>query len=260
VSTEPSRAATREAMRLFRAALFILPALTLGLTLGTGSTVRDGIFVAVLLGTLPLLSMAQVPLLDRTGIQRLAAYKGSITTLTVLGVAALVFGGVGPGFDAMGLSWTLDAQALWTTVGLAAGIALLGVTFSMGGEVLGLEESDLLTELIPRTGREKRSFALLSLAAGVFEEVVYRGYLIAVLAPIFSGPWSAALASSLAFSLLHAYQGPVGIVRSGLMGFLFAAAFILYGSLWPLIAVHVAVDLFSGLILGPRMLPREEIP
>jgi hypothetical protein len=62
----------------------------------------------------------------------------------------------------------------------------------------------------------------------------------------------AAIASSLAFALLHAYQGPVGILRSGMLGFVFAAAFILTGSIWPQVVVHAGVDLISGLWLGPR--------
>jgi membrane protease YdiL (CAAX protease family) len=68
----------------------------------------------------------------------------------------------------------------------------------------------------------------------------------------------AAASSTLAFAVLHAYQGAVGIVRSGLLGFLFAAAFIMTGSLWPVILVHAGVDLLSGLVLGPRMLERNE--
>ena len=258
MSPDPSAVAAREALRLFRAAILVLPTLAVGFVVGAGSTVGDAVFAALLLGTLPLLSMAQVPLLTRDRIERLSAYVVSILTLMVLATVALVPGAQGPGLDAMGLAPVFDAQALRTTGLLAAGISALGLAFWLGGEVFGFEESDLLEELIPRNGREKGLFALLSLAAGVGEELVYRGWLISALAPIFDGPWMAALVSSMAFSLLHAYQGPIGILRSGLMGFLFAAAFVVYGSLWPLIAVHVAVDLVSGLILGPRMLARED--
>ena len=257
---EPSPAAAREAIRLFRAAILVLPALSVGFVVGTGSAVRDAVFVALLLGTLPLLSMAQVPLLGPDRIERLSAYVGSILTLMVLATVALILGALGPGLEAMGLAPVFDGQALRTTGLLGAGIAALGVVFWLAGEVFGLQESDLLEELIPRTGREKGLFALLSVAAGVGEELVYRGWLISVLAPVFDGPWIAALVSSMAFSLLHSYQGPVGILRSGLMGFLFAAALIVYGSLWPLIVVHVAVDLVSGLVLGPRMLSLEDAP
>lgn len=255
---DPAQAAAREAIRLFRAGVLVLPALAVGLVVGTGSTVQDAVFAALLLGTLPLLAMAQVPLLTRDRIERLSAYVGSIVTLMALGTIALILGALGPGLDAMGLAPVFDVQALRTTGLLAVGITALGLAFWLGGEILGEEESDLMAELIPRNSREKGLFALLSLAAGVGEEVVYRGWLITVLAPAFEGPWMAAGVSSMAFSLLHAYQGPIGILRSGLMGFLFAAAFIVYGSLWPLIIVHVSVDLFSGLVLGPRMFATED--
>jgi membrane protease YdiL (CAAX protease family) len=250
---DSAQAAAREAVRLFRAGILVLPALAVGLVVGTGSALPDAVFAALLVGTLPLMAMAQVPLLTRDRIERLSAYVGSIVTLMALGTVALILGALGPGLEAMGLAPVFGAQALRTTGLLAVAIMALGLAFWLGGELLGLEESDLMEELIPRNSREKGLFVLLSLAAGVGEEVVYRGWLIAVLAPVFDGPWVAALVSSMAFSLLHAYQGPIGILRSGLMGFLFAAAFIVYGSLWPLIVVHVAVDLFSGLVLGPRM-------
>lgn len=249
--------AAREALRLFRAAVLVLPGLAVALVAGTGTTVRDAVFAALLLGTLPLLSMAQVPLLTRERIERLSAYVGSIVTLVVLATAALVLGALGPGLEAMGLAPVFGLRELETTGMLAVGITALGLIFWLAGEIFGLDESDLLQELIPRNAQEKGLFVLLSIAAGVGEELVYRGWLISVLAPFFDGPWIAAIVSSMAFSLLHSYQGAIGILRSGLMGFLFAAAFIVHGSLWPLIAVHVGVDLISGLILGPRFLATE---
>lgn len=255
----PGPGAAREAATLFQAGLIILPLLALGLVLGTGADVLDAVFIAALLGTLPLLSLAQVPLLVGTRVERSSAYLGSTVTLLVLGSLGLALGAVGPGLEAMGLSAEFGIAELQVTGLLLAAVALLGGAFHLAGELLGLDESPLLKQLIPRTNRERGMFALLSLAAGVGEEVVFRGYLIAVLGTLFSGPWTAALVSSLAFSLLHAYQGGSGIVRSGLLGFLFAAAFILHGSLWPLILVHAAVDLFSGLVLGPRMLSKETL-
>jgi membrane protease YdiL (CAAX protease family) len=255
---DPAQAASREAIRFFRAGILVLPALAVGFVVGTGSAVPDAVFAALLLGTLPLLAMAQVPLLTPDRIERLSAYVGSIVTLMALGTIALILGALGPGLEAMGLAPVFDTRVLRTTWLLAIGITAVGLAFWLAGEVLGLEESDLMEELIPRNSREKGLFVLLSLAAGVGEELVYRGWLIAVLAPVFDGPWVAAWVSSMAFSLLHAYQGPVGILRSGLMGFLFSAAFIVYGSLWPLIIVHVAVDLFSGLVLGPRLIASED--
>ena len=255
---DPSPRDAREAIRLFQLAILVLPTLALALVLGRDSTVRDGIFIALLVGTLPILSLAQLPFLTRERVERLSAYVGSIVTLLVLGSAGLILGALGPGLEAMGLAPTLSMSTLQTAGILAGGIAVLGLAFWLAGEVWHLDETAILRELIPRNARERSLFVLLSLAAGVGEEVAYRGYLVTVLGALFEGPWVAAAVSSLAFSLLHAYQGPLGILRSGLMGFLFAAAFILQGSLWPLIVVHVVVDLFSGFVLGPRMLLKED--
>ena len=265
---EDPKADAREAASLFRGALLLLPLLSAALIAGFEISVLDAVFTACLLGTLPLLSMAQLPLLHAGVVERVPAYLGSVATLTGLGIVALLLGWAGPGLDALGLGgagagpWSSAwASSGWMTLGLLTlAVAVVAGAFHLAGRWLGLQESPLLRELIPRTGREKGLFVVLSLAAGIGEEVVYRGYLLAVLAPVFDGPWTAALVSSMAFAVLHAYQGPVGLVRSGLLGFLFAAAFIVHGSLWPVMGVHAGVDLVSGLLLGPRMLAAEEYP
>lgn len=247
----------KEASALFHAGVALLPVMTVTLVLGLRMSVRDALLVSVLLGTLPLLSMAQLPLLARARVERIPAYTGSAAMLAVLGSLGLALGYFGPGLEALGLGLRFGVEE-WRTAGILLGaVTVMGVAFHLVGEWFGLEESPLLMELIPRTGRERGLFALLSLAAGLGEEVVYRGYLLAVLGPIFSSEWVAAGTSSLAFAVLHAYQGSVGIVRSGLLGFLFAATLITTGSLWPAILVHTGVDLFSGLVLGPRMLEQE---
>ncbi len=254
----PSPEDFQEARALLRTGVALLPVMAVTLVLGLDMTVRDAVFASLLLGTLPLLTMAQLPLLSHGRVERIPAYTGSAVMLTVLASLGLLLGHFGPGLEAMGLGLEFSARE-WRTVGVVlAAVVLLGVGFHFAEEWFGLEESPLLVELIPRTAKEKGLFALLSLAAGVGEEVVYRGYLLALLGPIFSGPWVAAATSTLAFAVLHAYQGAVGIVRSGLLGFLFAAAFIMTGSLWPVILVHAGVDLLSGLVLGPRMLERNE--
>jgi len=258
----------REASRLFQGGLILLPILTGALMAGFSVSIRDAVFVAFLLGTLPLLSMAQLPLLRAGDIHRIAAYAGSAAMLAGLALAALLLAALGVGVDALGMgpggAWpdgALAGASPWAvTAGLAVAVAMVGLAFHVAGERWGLAETPVLRALIPRTGREKALFVVLSLAAGFGEEVVYRGYLLAVLAPLFQSAWVAALVSSMAFSVLHAYQGPVGMVRSGTLGFLFAVALLLHGSLWPLVVVHTGVDLVSGLWLGPRMLDGGDEP
>ena len=60
--------------------------------------------------------------------------------------------------------------------------------------------------------------------------------------------WPAALLSSLAFGLAHAYQGPKGVLKTGLFGLAAAGLYLLIGSIWLLIVLHAVVDLVSGTI------------
>lgn len=244
----------REASFLFRSGLVALPVVALIFIQGFDMAVADAAFVAFVLGTLPLVTVAQLPLLHQAAVERVSAYVSSIVMLVVMGSAGLVLAALGPGLEAIGLGLSFGPGEWRTTALVAGGVAALAGISHLVSTKLGLEETRILQELIPRRRDEKGLFALLSLMAGLSEEVVYRGYLVVLLGAIFSGPWWAAAASSLAFAVLHAYQGPIGIIRSGVLGFLFAAAFILGGSLWPLIIVHAGVDLVSGLWLGPRML------
>ncbi|MDT8341464.1 MAG: CPBP family intramembrane glutamic endopeptidase [Longimicrobiales bacterium] len=248
----------REAALFFHAGVAALPLLTAALVLGAGVPLHHGAFAAALLGTLPLLSLAQLPLLDIREVPRIPAYRHSAAVLAGLGGVSLALGLTGPGAAALGLALPGDASTLLVLGALAAAVFAVGGAFHLVQRWTGWEENPFLHHLIPRTRRERRLFALLSLAAGFGEELAYRGYLLAVLTPHFTGPWAAALVSTLAFALLHAYQGPLGMVRSGVLGFIFAGSLVLGGSLWPAVVVHAGVDLVSGLILGPRMLATDE--
>ncbi len=99
--------------------------------------------------------------------------------------------------------------------------------------------------LLPRTPIEARWFRALAVTAGVCEELGYRGFLIWYLAPI-AGPWPAAVVSTVAFGLAHAYQGRTSILKTGFVGAFVAALYLLGGSLlWPA-AVHALIDLQGG--------------
>ncbi len=60
--------------------------------------------------------------------------------------------------------------------------------------------------------------------------------------------------SSIAFGMLHTYQGWIGIVRTGVLGAILAGVFLISDSIWPPIAVHASLDLWAGLVIGDRFL------
>ncbi len=98
---------------------------------------------------------------------------------------------------------------------------------------------------LPHSRRDLAWFYGISVTAGVTEEILYRGFLIAYLSG-FMPTLPAILVSTAAFGLAHSYQGPVGIVRTFLVGLALAAMYVLSGSLLLPIIAHVLVDIFGG--------------
>lgn len=107
--------------------------------------------------------------------------------------------------------------------------------------------------LLPNTGAERAVFVLLSLSAGVCEEVLYRGFLIRLLhAGGFALPLMAALAiSSLIFGLGHAYQGWRGMLGTATGGLFLGLVFLLCGSLIPAVVLHSLMDMQVAYVLRP---------
>ena len=208
-----------------------------------------------LLGVLlPALSLAQLPLLGMIDVGRVSIYRGSCATILAVGGVAAVLGWLSNGDFLPGLVVVSPPDFLiWTAVATGGGLGLIGLSRALGQDPWGSSPGFVL-RLIPRTRREKRLFAGLSVVAGFGEEVAYRGYMLSTLELLGLGPWMAAVVSSAAFGLLHAYQGKVGIVRTGLTGLLLVLPVFATGSLIPSIVTHACINLIAGLLIGPRLL------
>ncbi|GAA2711847.1 CPBP family intramembrane glutamic endopeptidase [Actinoplanes palleronii] len=114
-----------------------------------------------------------------------------------------------------------------------------------------------IAALVPRTTGERWHAAALSITAGVTEEILFRGALIALGITVFHLPMPVAAALSLVlFAAMHAYQGRLGVLNSGFVGLLFTILTLLSGSLVPAIAMHIAVDLFALLVVPAEATPR----
>jgi membrane protease YdiL (CAAX protease family) len=124
-----------------------------------------------------------------------------------------------------------------------------------------------LTAMAPHTPTELRRFTWLSLTAGICEEVLYRGLLMTSLAAV-TGLWPAVVLSSVVFGIGHAYQGKVGVLRTGLVGLVMALVVVFTGSLPLAMVIHAVVDIAQGRLLwaavnsGPdgSMRPAESVP
>jgi membrane protease YdiL (CAAX protease family) len=104
--------------------------------------------------------------------------------------------------------------------------------------------------LLPRVRGELKYGVGLGLSAGIFEELLFRLGIPALLFGIIDlGPLSFAIAA-LIFGMLHLYQGLLGILFAALLGLVFAALYVLTGSIAAPIVLHALVDLRS-LVLIP---------
>lgn len=103
-----------------------------------------------------------------------------------------------------------------------------------------------VAETLPVTRLEQMMFRLVSVSAGVGEEVVFRGFLIWGFAHWMPPALAAALSLAI-FAVAHVYQESAGaLVRVGLTGLVLTALVMISGSLLPAILLHVVVDLSSG--------------
>ena len=140
----------------------------------------------------------------------------------------------------------------WALVVVVAGLGLM-LGFRVLGDALGAKESETLLQLLPRTTGERLGFAALSVIAGLGEEIVFRGYALSALAGV-TGVAAAGVVTSLAFGVLHAYQGALGVVRTAALGGLLAWSFVAAGSIWPVVTAHAVLDLLGGLVLADRLM------
>jgi membrane protease YdiL (CAAX protease family) len=101
-------------------------------------------------------------------------------------------------------------------------------------------------KVAPRRANELLVFFLVSVTAGVWEELLYRGFLMGFLEPR-AGLVAALVFSSAIFGLGHMYQGWRGVLNTALVGLAFALLYALTKSLWWLMLAHALIDMNGGL-------------
>lgn len=212
-------------------------------------------YVIFLLAVVPVLSYRTTRQVEIARAPRKALYFSAALSqwlLTLLTVFVVIFtASPVDGLSAPG--WGVFAR--WTAGVLGASLAGMGLGLLLEGLGLLPGESSLVKRLIPRTGGEKL-WALLIVAptAGVCEEFIFRGYLLANIEGFTHSTALAWVLSSAAFGLCHAYQNPAGAARAALLGALLAAPVVLAHSLYPAIAAHFLIDVAGLLWIGPATL------
>ena len=206
------------------------------------------VWTAVLMVPLPALMVRQAAELRAiTELPRVAAYVSSIIGLWVLAGATSVVA-VASGFNARDLG--IVSVSAPRVIAFAAVLTAAAVALQFIFRALGTREARVLRELLPVTSRERWLFVLVSLSAGICEELVFRGFLLRALVLGTGVTPLAVLLSAGAFGVVHAYQQPVGAVRAALLGLLLTAPVLLDASLVTSMLAHAAIDVVSGLFLA----------
>lgn len=150
-----------------------------------------------------------------------------------------------------------NSLAVGGTIGVLASAAIRPIVAALVPKArAGLKKQyGELTAFLPKTGEQLAWGLAVSVAAGLFEEIAYRGYLI----PYFQywlPNWGGVAAAAILFGLAHLYQGKLGIIMTALLGGLFGYMFVATGSLFLPILLHTCVDI-SAMLTAYLVLKRQ---
>ena len=177
----------------------------------------------------------------------------------LFGMAGLVLGAwyfTGRPYTDIGLGWGIAPYDL-TAVLVLAGFVLLYLVdiYREAGNRESREETrEGFRKLgfMPATATQFLNFIFLAVAAGVSEEIVYRGFMITYLQDVLgAGPlatFGVLLIPAISFGLGHFYQGAKAVIKIIAMAILFGFFYLRTGTLWPLMLLHTAIDVFGGLM------------
>jgi membrane protease YdiL (CAAX protease family) len=167
----------------------------------------------------------------------------------------------GISLDALGLAIPHAAQVAGVSAGLSA---LLVANQIIGLRILARSNTrpksfvfQMATRIMPQNLVESLAFTALVATVALCEEIIYRGFALAVFTHAArDSVVLGVVLSSILFAVAHAYQGRRGVIQTLVVGLVFAALRIWTRSLVPTMAAHLCADLVAGLA-APRFFSRQ---
>jgi membrane protease YdiL (CAAX protease family) len=140
---------------------------------------------------------------------------------------------------------TLDAKALTYAFGI---IVLMLVSIPLRWRFLSDERKRRALHMVPQQPSELGWWLVVSMGAGVAEELTYRGVMFALLFRLTGAWWPAALICALVFAVGHIYHGLAGATIVVLFSLGMQWLVLATGSLYLAMAVHVVYDFLAGIV------------
>ncbi len=149
-------------------------------------------------------------------------------------------------------AWLVDvgvALGYWVAALLV--LALLGnVLVKISGSHIDPQKiGDVTQKLAPVTPVEMLLFVVLSISAGVCEELVFRGYLQQQFARMGRKIWAGVALSAIVFGCAHGYEGIAGVLLIAAYGAMFGVLALLRRGLRTGMIAHAWHDTVSGVAL-----------
>jgi len=137
---------------------------------------------------------------------------------------------------------------------LLAAIGISGLFFRWKGDRFVKRMLEMAVAILPTTPIERWWFVVLSIGAGVSEELLFRGFLLYYLARYLPdlNVWPQILIASAVFGFAHLFQGWRGILATGALGAVFGLLYAVTGSLFVPVVIHAAIDLRILIVATPQ--------
>ncbi len=148
--------------------------------------------------------------------------------------------------------WLTDIGAaliFWIAALMLLSAAAIALQHGSGSRLDPRKIADVTQKLAPASGMEMVLFLVLSISAGICEELVFRGYLQQQFSRLVGRVWLGVALAALAFGSAHGYEGISGVLLIAAYGAMFGVLALFRRGLRTGMIAHVWHDSVSGVAL-----------
>jgi membrane protease YdiL (CAAX protease family) len=181
--------------------------------------------------------------------------SGSFSLFIIAFIIVLVWVLFNRPLEGLGLTKPGENKSYWWFVLVFIALYIIDTVLAVAvpsGREKTIQRWKTRTPFMPMLPGEFPLYLLLCFSAGIFEEIIFRGFLVTYCYYAFSGiaqqEFWAVLLPAVIFSLAHYYQGSKAVLKIVVLSFLFGYIFIKSGSLLVIMLLHFMVDVAGGLL------------